>query len=151
MAYQRDPELDIEIEAIMEELHVVGAAVATFCTDNVYHLGHYGFAQLADSIPVSETTFFLNGSVSKVVTATVGLQAWEDLDISLDVEVADYLDFDIEHPTCPDSALTLRHTYTHTAGFPDVYPATQDTPICEDLAEALDPAGQHYDPGMWFP
>ncbi len=143
--------IDSIMVAHMAAEEIPGCAFAVFCSTGIYYTGTYGYAQLEDSIPVTEHTAFCVASVSKAVTGTVMMKLWEDGAFSLDDDVNIYTDFSIIHPTCPDSAVTIRKVMTHTSSIPSsiFVSVPPDAPLCTVLADYLDPDGPDYSEAYW--
>ena len=102
----------------MKENHIVGAAIAVIKDGKLFFAKGYGYADLANNIPVNpEQTIFHVGSVGKTFTWTAVMQLVEQGKLNLDTDVNAYLDFHI-----PDTYLqpiTLKHLMTHTSGIED--------------------------------
>lgn len=103
----------------MAEHHIAGAAVAVVKDGKLFFAKGYGYADLANKIPVDpEQTIFRIGSVSKTFTWTAVMQLVEQGKLDLDADVNTYLDFRI--PDTYPQPITLKHLMTHTSGFEDV-------------------------------
>jgi CubicO group peptidase (beta-lactamase class C family) len=108
--------LDDLMSAEMAENQIPGAMVAVVKDGRVLLTKGYGYADMADQIPVDpERTLFRVGSVSKLFTWTAVMQLVEQGKLSLDTDVNEYLDFTI--PATFPEPITLRHLLSHTAGF----------------------------------
>lgn len=110
--------LDDFFARAMEEYHVAGAAVAVVKDGTVFFAKGYGYADLANDIPVDpDQTIFRIGSVGKVFTWTAVMQLVEQGKLDLDADINTYLDFRI--PDTFPQPITLKHLMTHTSGFDD--------------------------------
>ncbi|HEX9707351.1 MAG TPA: serine hydrolase domain-containing protein, partial [Steroidobacteraceae bacterium] len=77
----------------------------------------YGYADVKARKPVDpERTLFRPGSVSKLFTWTAVMQQVERGKLDLDIDINEYLDFEIP-PGPGGEPLTLRNLMTHTPGF----------------------------------
>lgn len=102
----------------MESNHIAGAAVAVVQDGQVLFIKGYGYADVANNIPVDpEKTVFTLGSLTKIFTWTAVMQLVERGQLDLDVDVNTYLDFKI--PNTYSEPVTLSHLMSHTAGFED--------------------------------
>jgi CubicO group peptidase (beta-lactamase class C family) len=100
----------------MEEHHIAGAAVSVVKDGKVLFAKGYGYADLANGIPVEpEQTIFPTGSVGKLFTWTAVMQLVEQGKLDLDADINTYLDFRI--PDTYPQPITLKHLMTHTSGF----------------------------------
>jgi CubicO group peptidase (beta-lactamase class C family) len=117
-----------ELEAFLDELmpkdmearHIPGAAVAVVKDGKLFFAKGYGYADLANKIPVDpEQTVFKTGSVGKLFTWTAVMQLVEQGKLDLDADVNTYLDFRI--PATYPQPINLKHLLTHTAGFEELY------------------------------
>ncbi len=108
-------ELDRRIEVYLDENNIPGGLVAVASRGRIVHLRPYGMANVELSVPVTDSTVFEIGSISKqFVSAAVMLLVQEDR-LELDDPIHQYL------PNLPSEWLgvTVRHLLTHTSGIPD--------------------------------
>ncbi len=108
-------ELDRWIESYLDENNIPGGLVAVASRGRIVHLKPYGMANVELSVPVTDSTVFEIGSISKqFVSAAVMLLVQEDR-LELDDPIHQYL------PNLPSEWLgvTVRHLLTHTSGIPD--------------------------------
>lgn len=110
--------MDGLLQATMAENHVAGAVVAVVGDGRTLLSKGYGFADLEAKTPVeAQRTLFRVASLSKLFTWTAVMQLLEQDKLSLDVDVNEYLDFEI--PSTFPEPITLRHLLSHTPGFED--------------------------------
>lgn len=104
----------------MAEYHIAGAAIAVVKDGSLFFTKGYGYADLANKIPVDpEQTAFATGSVGKLFTWTAVMQLVEQGKLDLEADVNTYLDFRI--PDTYPQPITLKHLLAHTAGFEELY------------------------------
>ncbi len=109
---------DNYLTAQMTANHVAGATVAVVKDGRVLFTKGYGYADVAQNIPVDpEKTVFILGSLSKIFTWTAVMQLVEQGKLDLDADVNTYLDFKI--PVTYPEPITLNHLMAHTSGFED--------------------------------
>lgn len=148
--------LDSFILTEMAARHIPGVATCAIKNGDIIWSAGHGWANIEDSIPVTDTTLFMLASVSKTITAVALMQLWEQNAFDLDDDINDYLPFDVHNPNHPDSAITFRHLLTHTSSIADNWAAmpysTGDSPIPlgEYLADYLVPGGVYYDSSLNF-
>jgi CubicO group peptidase (beta-lactamase class C family) len=75
----------------------------------------FGFADIKNKIPISETLRFNIASVSKTFTTVSILQLKEKGKIDIDKPVKKYL------PEFPYNDIKIRHLLSHTSGLLDYY------------------------------
>lgn len=122
-----------------------GIAVALVSRDSILHLSLGGVADLGSGAPLTPSTRFLAGSISKVVTAIVLLQLQEEGVVALDRPVTTYLPwFRIHSRFAP---ITLQHLLSHTAGLPR---DRSDLPSSPYTAVSLRDRAVGGPPGEWF-
>lgn len=93
-----------------------GLALALLTTDSVIAIITLGVSDLSTGTPVTDSTRFQAGSLSKAFTAVALLQLQEEGLLDLQRPVANYLPwFRVRSPWAP---ITLHHLLTHTAGLP---------------------------------
>jgi CubicO group peptidase (beta-lactamase class C family) len=109
-----------QIDAVFAEFDrpgSVGCAVGVARNGEFVYERGYGYANLDWDIPITPTTVFYVGSVSKQFTAaTIVLLAHEGT-FSLDDDIREYLHEMPEH----DPPITIRQVIHHTSGIPDMY------------------------------
>jgi D-alanyl-D-alanine carboxypeptidase len=108
-------ELDRRIETHLEENSIPGGLVAVASRGRIVHLKTYGMANVELSVPVSDSTVFEIGSISKQFVSAAILLLVQDGRLGLDDPIHQYL------PYLPGEWLgvTVRHLLTHTSGIPD--------------------------------
>jgi CubicO group peptidase (beta-lactamase class C family) len=129
----------------MEQLHVVGLSVAVIHHGVIEWARGYGVASVGGS-PVTETTLFQAGSISKPVAAMATLYLVQSGKLSLDADVNTKLKT-WKMPaslTTPGANVTLRELLTHTAGltvhgFPG-YAAGEPVPTLVQVLNGEKPA-----------
>ena len=131
----------------LQEHHIAGAAISVVKDGKLFFAKGYGYADLANKIPVdTQQTVFRVGSVGKVFTWTAVMQLVEQGKLDLDADINGYLDFHI--PDTYSQPITLTHLLAHTAGFEDLYietltlNAAEQKPVGEWLATHI-PARVH--------
>lgn len=93
-----------------------GIAIAILTREGALLTRSLGVQDLATRAPMTDTTRFLAGSISKAFTAAALLQLQEEGLVDLHRPVSDYLPwFKVRSPYAP---ITLHHLLTHTAGLP---------------------------------
>jgi CubicO group peptidase (beta-lactamase class C family) len=131
----------------------VGCAVGVARAGELLYEGGYGYANLDWDIPITPTTVFYVGSVSKQFTAaTIALLEHDGL-LSLDDNIRRFL------PEMPDyrPPVTIRHLLHHTSGIPGLYRVMDENGLTtwnrfsrEEALELLSrqeldfPAGERY-------
>jgi CubicO group peptidase (beta-lactamase class C family) len=109
-------ELTSLIPPAMQRLHVPGVAIGIVSGNQQYSAG-FGVTNLENPLPVNAETLFQVGSISKTVTATAMLRLVERGLVDLDVPIRTYLpDLRLADPSVAER-VTLRHIFTHTAGW----------------------------------
>jgi CubicO group peptidase (beta-lactamase class C family) len=108
-------ELDRRIEAHLEQYNIPGGLVAVASRGRIVHLKAYGLANVELSVPVTDSTVFEIGSISKQFVSAAALLLVEEGKLGLDDPIHRYL------PDLPSEWLgvTVRQLMTHTSGIPD--------------------------------
>ena len=93
---------------------VAGMAVAVVKGRDTLLYNGYGFADLENQVPVTPTTVFRIGSITKQFTSSVIMQLVEQHKLSLDDNITKYI------PNFPTHGRTIlvRHLLNHTSGIP---------------------------------
>lgn len=102
----------------MEKYQVPGVSIAVVKDGKIAWSKGYGIADTESAIPVSTTTLFQAGSISKPLAALAVLYLMEDRGLDLDADVNDLLKtWHIPENNFTDSSkVTLRKILSHTAG-----------------------------------
>ena len=106
--------LDRDAARILAEHRVPGAVVALASRGRVVAARAYGLADVEHAVPVTDSTVFEIGSISKPFLAAVVVQLAREGALALDDPARRWLDL-------PEAwgAPTVRHLLTHTSGIPD--------------------------------
>lgn len=94
----------------------IAGAVVVAVHDGATVSRGYGYANVADRLPMSSSTLMRAGSISKLFTSIAVAQLAAEGKLDLDRDVNDYLDFRTETPQ-GGVPVTLRLLLTHRAGF----------------------------------
>jgi len=112
--------MDERIREAMEEERIPGVAVGVVSEGRVLQISTWGLSNVELGVPVSDSSVFEIGSISKQFVAAAILLLVEDGRLHLDDPIHEYL------PELPGEwrGATIRHLLTHTSGIPD-YEAIQ--------------------------
>ncbi len=107
--------IDSAVRADIEARHIPGLQIAVVKYGLILKKANYGYANLEDRVPVTDSTRFSIASMSKAFTCAGILLLMEDGKLSLDDSVGKYLD------SLPAvwSGITLRMLMNHTSGLWD--------------------------------
>lgn len=110
----RDEAIDAVFAAYAQD-HGPGCAVGVYEAGQIVHARGFGFADLEHEVPITDTTVFDLGSVSKQFTAAAVVLLAQDGKLSLDDDIRDHV------PELPSygKPITLRHLLHHTSGLRD--------------------------------
>ena len=143
--------IDSAARAAMEKRHIPGMQLAVIKYGLVIKKGHYGFANLEDRVPVTDSTLFSIASMSKAFTCAGILLLAEDGKLSVDDPVSKYFD------SLPAAwhTITLRQLMNHTAGIRDDWDEEGDDYFYTHntdsvLFDALKKAPLKFQPGQGF-
>ena len=104
------------VEEIMKKHQVPGVAVGILQDDTSYTAG-FGVTNINHPLPVTDTTLFQIGSISKTVLGTAIMRLIEMGDLNLDQKIRSFIpDFQVRDPVASEQA-TIRHLLTHTGGW----------------------------------
>jgi len=108
-------EMDRRIHADMAEFNIPGVLVGLASRGQLVYWKAYGMANVELSVPVTDSTVFEIGSISKEFVSAVVLQLVEEGRLGLDDGIHEHLSF------LPSEWLgvTVRQLLTHTSGIPD--------------------------------
>jgi len=83
--------LDEYIQEEMEEEYFPGTATVIVKNGEIVWIQSYGFADIENNIPVSDSTQFLLASMSKLFTGTATMQLRENGTLELDDDINEHL------------------------------------------------------------
>lgn len=106
------------LRARMAHYHVPGVAIAVIRDGEVVQAAGCGVRKAGAGEPIDADTVFSVGSVSKIVAAATTLRLVDAGKLSLDADVAGYLErWRVPEYAAGSPAVTLRMLLSHTAGF----------------------------------
>jgi len=148
---------DVEREAQqLLEAGAVGFSMALIDGSGMYWSDAHGFADIETKQPMSVDSIMNVASISKTVTGTSLMMLVEQGKLDLDVDVNEYLSFEVRNPRFPGAKITTRQLLTHTSSIMDsgelyfsetVYFPGADNPIKlgDFVKEYLSDSGRFFD------
>jgi len=130
-----------------------GLATVIIKDDSIVWSGNYGYAILADSLEVTDTTLFNAFSIGKSLTAACVLQLWEDGLLGMDQDINSFLPFQIDNPHVANDSISARMLMSHTSSIIDynfynhVIVGDPTELLGSFLANYLSPGGSYYNSG----
>ncbi|MEP7238840.1 MAG: serine hydrolase domain-containing protein, partial [Ferruginibacter sp.] len=114
--YAQADSIDIFVKNEMQKRKIPGLQLAVVRNGRIIKTGNYGFANLQDSIAVTDNTVFNINSITKAFTGVAIIQLLEAGKLNLSAPVSAYL------PNLPDAwqAVTVQQLLSHTSGIPDI-------------------------------
>lgn len=138
--------VDEVVSAEMEKHHITGLSLAIIEKGEIARARSYGFTDQVGKMPVTTSTLFQAGSVSKPVAALGALRLVEQGKLSLDEGVNRFLTtWKVpENDLTKDQKVTLRRLLSHSAGltvhgFPG-YAAGKPVPTLVQILDGAKPA-----------
>ena len=146
--------LDLWNEQQLAHRNVPGLTIAVVHDQEVVWSNSYGWADLESQRPMTSSTPFRIGSVTKVFTATAVMQLRDAGKLQLDDPVPAHLPWFSVVSAADDPPITIRHLLTHTAGLtreaPFPYWTDHVFPDREQLISALAEQQAVYPPGTQY-
>ncbi len=134
-------------EYIMDEMqaeHFPGVATVIVKNGEIVWLKCYGFADIENGIPVTDSTQFLLASMSKLFTGTATMQLKEDGMLQLNNDINEYLPWPLNHPTQSTTPMTIQQLMTHTSSIKDNWSAMSNYYGYPDPTMSLEACMQDY-------
>jgi len=142
------------IDSYMAEQHIPGLAAAIVRDGEIVWRGTYGYADVANKIPVTTDTIFMLASVSKTLAATSLMMLHQAGKFALDEDVNNYLPFAVRNPNHPEQPITFGQLLKHRSSIKDdlafygpLWSTANGDPktvLGEYLASYLQPGGNQY-------
>jgi len=147
--------LDLWIDEQLVYRQLPGLAIGVVYDQELIWSKGYGFSDLDAQTPVTSTTPFRIGSVTKVFTATAVLQLRDKGKLRLDDPITQHLpEFKIENPFPDAPEITIWNLLTHTAGLPREaafpYWTDHEFPSRDELVAAAATQTLIYSPGTEY-
>lgn len=122
----KNDEISEKIKKHMKELNIPGVAVGIRHGDKTFTKG-FGVTNVDHPLPVDENTLFQIGSITKTFIGTIAMMLIEKGKLDLDEPIQTYLPgFKVQDHEA-STKVTMRHLFTHTAGWVgDWFPAGLD-------------------------
>ena len=136
--------LDEYIMDEMEAEHFPGVATVIVKNGEIVWLQCYGFADIENGIPVTDSTQFLLASMSKLFTGTATMQLKEDGMLQLNNDINEYLPWPLNHPVQSTTPMTIQQLMTHTSSIKDNWSAMSDYYGYPDPTMSLEACMQDY-------
>ena len=114
--YSQTEDMDAFLKSKMQQRNIPGMQIAIVKDGEIVKLGNYGFANLQDSVPVTENTIFILNSITKAFTGVAIMQLVEAGKLNLSAPVSTYLD---DLPVAWNG-VTIQQLLSHTSGIPDI-------------------------------
>jgi CubicO group peptidase (beta-lactamase class C family) len=109
---------DEAVPAQISSYNIPGAVVVVVRDGDIIFAKGYGYSDIEDGEAVSPNeTVFRIGSVSKLFVWTAMLQLEEEGKLDFDEDINRYLEGIVIPDTYPGNSVTLRHLFSHSAGF----------------------------------
>ena len=124
--------IDVFINKEMQKRKIPGLQLAIVQNGQIIKAGNYGYANLQDSIPVSDRTVFTINSITKAFVGIAIMQLAEEGKLSLTAPVSTYL---ADLPEAWQSATVLQ-LLSHTSGIPDIVDEEEAVMIAPSIAAA---------------
>ena len=144
--------LDSAIMAYQKDNDIPGIATMILKDNKIIWSKNYGYRDMKNQLPVEDSTFFYQASISKTITATAAMQLWENGMIDLDSNINKYLPsgLNVINPNYPNDTITVRMLLTHTSGLSD-NTAYNSVLTCGDSPIKLDSfLVKYFTPGEMF-
>jgi CubicO group peptidase (beta-lactamase class C family) len=115
--YSQVDKVDIAIKKLMQKNRIVGLQLAVIKNNKIVKTGHYGLANIEDSIAVDNKTIFSINSITKAFTGVAIMQLVENGKLNLDEPISKYID------SLPKTwqNITLKQVVTHKSGIPEIW------------------------------
>ncbi|MFC4817413.1 serine hydrolase domain-containing protein [Flavobacterium sp. GCM10023249] len=115
--YSQDDKVDTTVKKIMKDNKIVGLQLAVIKDNKIIKTGHYGLANIEDSIPVDKQTVFSINSITKAFTSVAILQLVEKEKVNFEEPISKYLD------SLPNTweNITVKQILTHKSGLPEIF------------------------------
>lgn len=154
LAHAQTLKVDSLVNGKLQDLHIPGLAAAAVENGKISWTRYYGYQDIEQKIPVTDSTVFHVASISKTVTAAAVMQLEAKGHFKLDDDVNRFLPFRVVNPSFPAAPITFRQLLRHRSSIADnmdyLLPFWEneykgaDIPLGPFLADYLSAGGKHY-------
>ena len=92
-----------------------GLSACMIIGDSIVWNHNYGFMNLEEETPVTDSTLFNVFSIGKCVTTACVMQLWDEQLLGLDQNINDFLPFQMTNPWNGATTFTARKLMTNTS------------------------------------
>ena len=135
---------DSYIKSILDAGKIPGASMVVVKDGHWLYSRSIGHANIAGNVPMDRQRLFLLSSASDMVIATAVMQLWEKGILNLDIDVSNYLPFQLIHPHYTNDSITTRMLLTHTASIDDNMVGLSNLTVPGDCPVSLDSLARNY-------
>lgn len=130
--YAQQDSIDVFVKNVMLKRGIPGLQLAIVKEGKIIKTANYGWANLQDSIPVSDQTVFTINSITKAFTGVAILQLAEAGKLHVSSPVSDYLS------GLPEDwrVVTIQQLLSHTSGIPDIVDEEESVIIAGSFQQA---------------
>lgn len=106
--------VDAQIDKFFRASSTVGGSLVIAKDGQIVYRRDYGYLNKTKKIPVTQDTYFITASVTKMISAIGILQLAERGLLDLDMDISAYFGYRIANPNYRKLPITLRQCMTHT-------------------------------------
>ncbi len=118
-ATNKASDLTESLQVLMERQQLIGLSVALIKDHELAYAKGFGVANLGRQTPINEHTKFRIASISKLITSIALMQLVEQGMVDLDIDISQYLGWELVNPNVPQTHITLRNILSHQSGIRD--------------------------------
>ena len=124
--------VDAFIKTEMKARSIPGLQVVVIQRGSIVKTGHYGWANVEFSVPVTDSTVFSINSITKAFTGVAMMQLVEEGKMDIEAPVSHYLD------SLPEAwqKVTIRQLMGHVSGLPDITDTLTDELVSKEGEDA---------------
>lgn len=104
---------------VVTDASLVGATAMVFSKGKIVEKLTYGYYDRENKKKMTTDTNVRIASVSKIMVALCLMRLHEEGKVDLDLDISEYLGFEVRNPKFPDKIITLRMILAHTSSITD--------------------------------
>lgn len=133
--YPFEAALEDRLNLYLQTEEVKGISLGIVKNQSLVFAKGYGFSNLRDEIPMTNSTVFPIASISKTVTAVAIMQLYEQGLFKLTDNISEYLSYNIYNPYYPNDSITFEMLLTHTSSLAHDIDTQETFTFCSELEE----------------
>jgi len=143
-------QVESQLQELVKKSNAVGLAVAVVKKGKLIYTHSFGYKDLENNIPLSDSDIFRIASISKSFSATTIMQLAEAKKLALTDDFSKLVGFRVRNPKFPETVITLKMVLSHTSSINDSEGYFNLDVINPDKGKNWEKCYNNYEPGKGY-